>query len=162
MPKRSGKFYNKNEKQVMESLGLKPTIGSGAGWIEKEDGENEYILAQLKSTDSESINVKLLDIHKLEYHAITSHKIPVFVIEFLRTGERFIMAKPADLPSIAQYLNCGACDIIRDEDIVVEEEIVTTKKTVIKSSSKAKDKFWSDKTKEWEDKKLCQKKLKSR
>ena len=58
---RNGKFYRKNEREVMKNLGLKPTKNSGSGWIEKEDGENETIIAQLKSTDSESIKVNLLD-----------------------------------------------------------------------------------------------------
>lgn len=30
MNKRTGKFYRRNEEEVMESLGLKPTKGSGA------------------------------------------------------------------------------------------------------------------------------------
>lgn len=33
MPKRTGKFYRENEKEVMLSLGLKPTKNSGSGWI---------------------------------------------------------------------------------------------------------------------------------
>ena len=41
MVKRSTKFYRKNEAEVMQQLGLKPTKNSGAGWIEKEDGQNE-------------------------------------------------------------------------------------------------------------------------
>ena len=36
--KRTGKFYRKNEAEVMKSLGLIPTKNSGSGWIEKEDG----------------------------------------------------------------------------------------------------------------------------
>lgn len=31
--KRSGKFYRKNEQEVMKSLGLNPTPNSGSGWI---------------------------------------------------------------------------------------------------------------------------------
>lgn len=31
--KRSGKFYRTNEKEVMQRLGLVPTINSGSGWI---------------------------------------------------------------------------------------------------------------------------------
>ena len=30
---RSGKFYRRNEAEVMKSLGLKPTKNSGSGWI---------------------------------------------------------------------------------------------------------------------------------
>ena len=33
MPKRSTRFYRKNEREVMQSLGLKPTKNSGSGWI---------------------------------------------------------------------------------------------------------------------------------
>ena len=65
MPKRSTKFYRKNEAEVMQQLGLKPTKNSGAGWIEKEDGQNDYIIAQLKSTDANSIKVNLRDIEIL-------------------------------------------------------------------------------------------------
>lgn len=50
--KRSGKFYRKNEAEVMESLGLKPTKNSGSGWVEKEDGQSDEIICQLKSTDA--------------------------------------------------------------------------------------------------------------
>lgn len=38
MARRSGKFYSKNEKEIMRRFGLKPTKASGSGWIEKEDG----------------------------------------------------------------------------------------------------------------------------
>ena len=31
--KRSGKFYRKNEAEVMKALGLKPTKNSGSGWV---------------------------------------------------------------------------------------------------------------------------------
>lgn len=30
---RSGKFYRRNEAEVMKSLGLRPTKNSGSGWI---------------------------------------------------------------------------------------------------------------------------------
>ena len=33
MPKRSGKFYSKNEKKTLEKLGLRSIPFSGAGWI---------------------------------------------------------------------------------------------------------------------------------
>lgn len=33
MNKRTGKFYRRNEEEVMESLGLKPTKNSGSGWV---------------------------------------------------------------------------------------------------------------------------------
>ena len=79
---RSGKFYRKNEKEVMESLGLTPTPGSGCGEVWKEDGQNDYVICQLKSTDANSIRVQQKDIRTLEHNAAVSHKIPVFAIQF--------------------------------------------------------------------------------
>lgn len=92
--KRSGKFYRKNEKEVMESLGFKPTPNSGSGWISKEDGENEFALCQLKSTDATTIKVCQKDIETLEYNALVSHKLPVFAIQFLNTNEVFLLIRP--------------------------------------------------------------------
>lgn len=31
--KRSGKFYRKNEADVMKMIGLNPTKNSGSGWL---------------------------------------------------------------------------------------------------------------------------------
>lgn len=97
MSKRSTRFYRRNEERVMKELGFKPTINSGAGWIQKDDGENDVALCQLKSTDNQSISIKKVDLHALENHAATSHKIPVFAIQFLDTGEVWCMIKPDNL-----------------------------------------------------------------
>lgn len=102
--KRTGKFYRKNEADVMEQLGLTPTKGSGSGWLEKEDGYNDTILCQLKSTDAESITIKQHDLHTLLHNAIVSHKLPVFAIQYLNTGEVWLMAKPEDLLHVAKGL----------------------------------------------------------
>ena len=91
---RGTKFYRRNEAEVMQRLGLRPTKNSGAGWVEKEDGESEDVLCQLKSTDHQSISIKQVDLRQLENHAAVSHKVPVFAIQFLNTGEIWILAKP--------------------------------------------------------------------
>lgn len=90
MSKRSTKFYRKNEEEVMKRIGLNPTINSGAGWIQKEDGENDLFICQLKSTDNKSISVKQDDLNVLEYHAVISHKIPVFAFQFLNTDKLWV------------------------------------------------------------------------
>lgn len=145
MAKRSGKFYYKNEKEVMESLGLKQTKGSGSGWLEKEDGQNEYVLAQLKSTDAASMRVQKKDINLLEYNAAIAHKVPIFVIQFLKTNELFIMARPEDIPSIASYIECGECKV-KEAPIVVESKTISA----VKIKSGNRDRFWKAKQKEWE------------
>lgn len=109
--RRSTKFYRRNESEVMKRLGFKPTINSGAGWIEKEDGENDIAICQLKSTDAQSISVRLVDLHILEEHAAISHKVPVFAIQFLNTGEIWLMMKPED------------CQIRKDKTFINFDEI---------------------------------------
>lgn len=107
MPKRSGKFYRKNEAEVMKLLGFEPTPNSGSGWVVKEDGQNDNCICQLKSTDAKSIKVNLQDIHTLEYNACVEHKIPVFAIQFLETNEIFLIVKPEDAGDISRYINTG-------------------------------------------------------
>ena len=78
MPKRSGKFYSSNEKKTLKALGLTPAPMSGAGWVTKEDGENEVAMVQLKSTDASSYRLDMLDMKKLEYHAMVSKRFLCF------------------------------------------------------------------------------------
>lgn len=149
---RSGKFYRKNEKEVMAKLGLKGTPGSGAFWLDKEDGQSDEIIAQLKSTDAASIKVSLDDINKLEYNAIVSHKIPIFIIQFLQHDEVFILVKPGNLPDIAQYLECGCLNPSNVETIDetisnVVQSSVEERKTIT-SKLTNKNKFWKQKEKE--------------
>lgn len=105
---RSGKFWYKNEKDVMKELGLKQVPGSGNGWVSKEDGENERVICQLKSTDASSISVKKIDIDRLEYHALVSKKLPVFAIQFMSTGQVYLLMKPLDVPEVAEFIETGA------------------------------------------------------
>lgn len=139
MPKRSTKFYRKNEEEVMKSIGLKPTKNSGAGWIEKEDGQNDYVLCQLKSTDAQSIRIQQSDIRILEHNADVSHKLPMFAIQFLNTGEVWLMAKPVDFAEIANYIETGKC--IVEDSLEAREETHVRVKKVIHSDENAREQF---------------------
>ena len=147
--KRTQKFYRENEKEVMKRLGLKPTKNSGAGWIEKEDGQNDHLICQLKSTDVQSMRIQLSDFHSLERNALVSHKIPVFVIQFLTTNEIYIMAKPLDFPNVAKYLECGECKIPANDIVVETEEKEVKERPLIKSGNRQD--FWVEREKEWEN-----------
>lgn len=107
MAGRGTKFYRKNEADVMHSLGLRPVVNSGAGWIAKEDGENDSVICQLKSTDKSSMSVNKKDIDQLVFNAAISGKVPVFAIQFLSTGEIWIMARPGDLQDLQDLLSVG-------------------------------------------------------
>lgn len=91
---RTQKWYRRNEQKVMKELGFEPTPNSGAGWIFKEDGQTDFTIAQLKSTDASSISIRLLDLQKLESNAITAHKNPVFVIQFIKDGSIYLILRP--------------------------------------------------------------------
>ena len=102
--KRSGKDWYRNEREVMELLGFKQVPGSGSSWVAREDGENEHVLCQLKSTDAQSIRVQLQDIHELQVHAAVSHKMPVFAIQFRGSNEVFLLVSPLDARFLSDYI----------------------------------------------------------
>lgn len=144
--KRSGKFYRKNEAEVMKMLGLKPTKNSGSGWIEKEDGQSENVICQLKSTDAQSIKINKKDLDVLSYNAAVAHKLPVFAIQFLQSNEVYLLVKPDMLCEAAEYLETGEISdnakyAFMGLDLTEHEEITTTPKRVIKSSSNARERF---------------------
>lgn len=149
MVKRSARFYRKNEAEVMEFLGLTPTKNSGSGWVEKEDGYNEHVLCQLKSTDKNSIKIDLLDVEKLEYHATVGHKIPIFAIQFLKNISdidmgTYLLIKPSDLIQVANYIN-NPCKPMANNiklnlnDSGASKDIINDE--VISSSTKAKEQW---------------------
>ena len=143
--KRSGKFYRNNEASVMKMFGLTPTPNSGSGWIVKEDGENEDVVCQLKSTDAFSIRVCKKDIDTLVYHALVSHKLPLFVVQFLKSNEVYFLVRPIDLYDIAQSMLGGEKanreQLLCDIDVSDVDEISIVNKKCIKSSSDARKTF---------------------
>lgn len=141
--KRSGKFYRNNEADVMERLGLRPTKNSGSGWVEKEDGQSEYVICQLKSTDAQSIKISKQDLDTLQYNASVAHKLPVFAIQFLQSDEVFLVVSPAVLQDAAKYLRTGELPSGYDLGIDLSGCAPTTSqpKRVVKSHPSAREQF---------------------
>lgn len=142
--KRSGKFYRKNEADVMRSLGLEPTPNSGSGPIWKEDGQSDEVICQLKSTDAESIRIHKKDLDTLSYNAAVAHKLPVFAIQFLQSNEVYLLVKPDMLCEAAQYIETGeytSANAFIGVDLSEHEDMVATPRRTIKSSSKAREQF---------------------
>ena len=139
--RRSGKFYRRNEREIMEQLGLKPTINSGSGWIEKEDGQSEDLICQLKSTDANSIKVDKKDLDTLNHNAVVSHKLPVFAIQFLKSNEIYLILSPDNLKDIAKYLKTGIIETgLIDLDLTEIKEPKKKNKT-IKSSIESREEY---------------------
>lgn len=147
--KRTGKFYRKNEAEIMESLGLKPTVNSGSGWIEKEDGQSEEVICQLKSTDANSIRIVKKDIDTLIYNSMVVHKLPVFAIQFLSTNEVFLLVRPEDIIQVSQYIKGDKPMKSSNEFLGIEDrhdrpleaddmDEVIPKKKIIKSGGSAR------------------------
>ena len=153
---RSFKFYRKNEEEVMKSLGLKPTKNSGSGWIEKEDGQNDYVICQLKSTDAQSIKVNQKDIRTLEKNAMIEHKIPMFAIQFLNTGEVWLMLKPDDLPDAAEYILTGSIKENMVEQLGIDLEASDDLRAIshksIKSAGSSRERFHEQQNKKYKKK----------
>lgn len=150
--KRSGKFYRKNEAEVMRSLGLEPTPNSGSGWIVKEDGQSEDVICQLKSTDAMSIKINLKDIEALEYNALVAHKLPVFAIQFLCNNQTYLLVKPEDLQDVSGLIVGNKPDNSRYETLGIEntglggpsngvKEKPKGNRKIIKSSKSSRESF---------------------
>ena len=92
----------------MEGLGLTPTMGSGSGTLEKEDGYSDNVLCQLKSTESRSLTVHVEDVEKLAYHAAVEHKAPVFALNFEGTVGVWLMVRPKDIERLDLRPRTGA------------------------------------------------------
>ena len=156
MMKRSGKFYRRNEAEVMESLGLKPTKNSGSGWVEKEDGQSDEVICQLKSTDAESIRIHKKDLDTLSYNAAVTHKLPVFAIQFLQSNEVYLLIKPDMLCEAAQYIETGEytdANAFIGVDLSEHEDWTSIGRKTIKSSSKAREQFNKEKEKRFKKEK---------
>ena len=145
---KKAKFWFRNEKEVMKRLGFEPVKGSGSGWIDKEDGESEIALAQLKSTEAESYRLNYLDIEKLEYHAYVSHKLPVFVIEFLNRGT-YLLFNVNDIGNLYQFLVSNKIEV-KEREIEYDEEAVKRKRVV--SSGDDRKKFYKERNQLWRGK----------
>ena len=135
--KRSNKFYIRNEKITLKSLGLEPIPMSGAGWVEKEDGQNDKVLVQLKSTDSSSYRINMLDIKKLEYHAQVSHKVPIFLVQFLQQDKIYAIIDVNNINELFDAFETKEVKVNKSIDIV-EAEVIDRK---VKSSKKDREKF---------------------
>ena len=145
--KRSGKFYRNNEREVMKLLGLEPTPNSGSGWLVKEDGQNENVICQLKSTDNNSIKINKLDLDKLSHNSLVAHKLPVFAIQFLNSNEVFLVVKPEDITDIAKYVNTGEKPKIELDFINIpdtKQNRIQKDVRVIKSSSSSRKAFMNE------------------
>ena len=113
--------------------------------IEKEDGENENVLVQLKSTDSSSYRLDMLDMKKLEYHASVSRKLPIFLVQFLKQDKIYAIVEVGDIPDLAIALETGS---VPPRSFFEEDEIneAKPKRQKVKASAKAREQFFKERS----------------
>jgi hypothetical protein len=151
MRKRSGKFYSNNEKEIMNLLGFKPTFASGSGDEEKEDGENDDALAQLKTTDADSFTINYLDLQKLEYHAAVAKKVPIFINQLLKHDALYVTVNVRDFPNLKNLILLRPIETKTVIEVDTDDYAEASHK--IKSSSKGRDEFYKEREKQWQKKK---------
>ncbi len=118
MRKLTGKEYRKREKTLMKGIGVKPQPFSGANWLKKEDGEGEYTLVQLKSTQANSLSVKMIDLQQLFDHAQGVGKIPIFMIDFVEYDTQLICFRVKDIRKLEKVMRGESLD---EEDITLND-----------------------------------------
>ena len=151
MAKRSGKFYYKNEAKVLRELGFTPAPGSGNGWVVKEDGYNEHAMVQLKSTDAASYRLTLFDMKQLEYHAGVEHKLPIFLVQFLKENKVYAIVDVADLDQLPTVFGIEPTHEFKLPNTSVEIE--QSNKPRVQSSAKGRDAFYKQQQKQGGSKK---------
>lgn len=138
MEKRTTKWYRKNETEVIQRLGFKPTRNSGATWIDKGDGQNEHCICELKSTDKESYRLEQTTLHTLEANAIESHKLPVFALQFLNVDEVWLAVKETDIEAFKQLIKASVL-----EELIGNANFYDVKKDLQKILDKIKGKSYN-------------------
>lgn len=138
MAKRTTKWYRKNEAEVMQRLGFKPTRNSGATWIDKGDGQNEHCICELKSTDKESYRLEQATLHTLEANAIEAHKLPIFALQFLNVDEVWLAVKETDIEAFKQLVRASVL-----EELIDNANFYDVKKDLQKILDKIKGKSYN-------------------
>lgn len=140
--RRAARYYGKNETATMQDLGLSPVPRSGAGWVHKEDGESEFLLCQLKSTDKAEARVRRLDLDRLAYHAAVSHKLPLFAVQFLSDGKIYFVVEKDKLQDVAKALTGKSTQPpVVDKDSEVEAVAGDDCSAVVCSYNVARERF---------------------
>lgn len=78
------KEWRQRERAIMERLGFRAQPGSGGlVFTRREDGENAWGIAQLKSTEGKALRVEWVALEGVMRQAAIAHKQPVLVLDFV-------------------------------------------------------------------------------
>jgi hypothetical protein len=83
------KDSQKQETHLAKQLGGFRNSGSGSGWIRKSDIRTQEELIEAKITSAKSYSLKDAELSQNNDYAIVDGRMPVFVVEFKTTGNRW-------------------------------------------------------------------------
>ena len=101
------KDSQKQEKAFSHVVGGLLNSGSGNGWMRKADIRTEKELFELKITDKKSYSLKDAELQTLSDQALVDGRIPVFMIEFKSTGNRWVIMSEDDYLMLREEVNLG-------------------------------------------------------
>lgn len=90
------KDSQRQERSLAKQLGGSVNAGSGNGWVRKGDVRSEHELWECKITSAKSYPMKIEELEKLENQAIVDGRIPVFLVEFLKSGGEYVILSKND------------------------------------------------------------------
>lgn len=101
------KDSQKQERAFSRMVGGSLNSGSGNGWIRKADIRTEDELFELKITDAKSYSLKDAELQKLSDQALVDGRIPVFMIEFKSTGNKWVIMSEDDYLTLREEAHIG-------------------------------------------------------
>lgn len=90
------KDSQRQERALAKVLQGSVNAGSGNGWVRKGDVRSDKELWECKITSAKSFSLKQADLAKLNTQALMDGRIPIFLIEFMKQGESFVILTKDD------------------------------------------------------------------
>ena len=90
------KDSQRQERSLAKEIGGSVNAGSGNGWVRKGDVRSEQELWECKITSAKSYSLKEMDLRTVVNQATVDGRIPVFLVEFLKSGDSYVILTKDD------------------------------------------------------------------
>jgi hypothetical protein len=109
------KDSQRQERALAREVQGSVNAGSGNGWVRKGDVRAEQELWELKITSAKSFSLKYEDLRKVYEQALVDGRIPIFLVEFMKQGESFVVLTKDDYMEMREkYFGNEATDAIAE------------------------------------------------
>jgi len=105
------KDSQRQERALALEVSGSVNAGSGNGWVRKGDVRSDRELWECKITSAKSFSLKYEDLRKVFEQAIVDGRIPIFMVEFMKQGESFVVLTKDDYMEMREkYFGDEAAD----------------------------------------------------